>query len=135
MDERIKLNKTQKIVFFGCGSVAKCCIYYLNKFIKYKPQQIYIIDKNADTQKFPSVVEIVRNGATFLHFEIKRDNLTSLFDEKLKLKKDDIVIDLTTQTCTYIIFQECRMRNILYINTSWLNLLSSMLIFSYLSLV
>jgi homospermidine synthase len=94
MDERIKLDKNQKIVFLGCGSVAKCCIYYLNKFIKYKPQQVFIIDKDINTSKFPSVVEIVRNGATFLHFEIKRHNLTLLFDEKLKLKKDDIIIDL-----------------------------------------
>jgi len=118
MDERIKLGKSQKIIFLGCGSVSKCCIYYLNKFIKYKPEQVYIIDKDANTQKFPSVVEIVRHGATFLHFEIKRDNLHTLFDQTLKVKKDDIIIDLTTQTCTYHIFQECRMRNILYINTS-----------------
>jgi homospermidine synthase len=106
MAERMKLEKNQKIIFLGCGSVAKCCIYYLDKFIKYRPEQVYIIDKDPDTQKFPSVVEIVRNGAKFLHFELKRDNL------------DDIIIDLTTQTCTYHIFQECRMRNILYINTS-----------------
>lgn len=118
MAERMKLEKNQKIIFLGCGSVAKCCIYYLNRFIKYRPEQVYIIDKDPDTQKFPSVVEIVRHGAKFLHFELKRDNLQWLFDVKLKLKKDDIIIDLTTQTCTYHIFQECRMRNILYINTS-----------------
>jgi|694.fasta_scaffold16096_8 homospermidine synthase len=118
MTERVKLEKNQKIIFLGCGSVAKCCIYYLNRFIKYKPEQVYIIDKDESTGKFPSVVEIVRYGAKFLHFELKRDNLQDLFDAKLKLKKDDIIIDLTTQTCTYYIFQECRMRNILYINTS-----------------
>ena len=114
----VKLNKNQKIVFFGCGSVAKCCIYYLNKFLKYKPDQVIIIDKDEKTQKFPSIVEIVRHGAKFLHFEIKRSNLQWLLDDKLKMKKDDIIIDLTTQTPTYQIFVEARIRNILYINTS-----------------
>ena len=118
MVQRIKLDKTQKIVFFGCGSVAKCCLYYLKDFIKCNPKQIYIIDKDASTKNFPPVQHIINKGATFLHFELKRNNLELLFDEHLKLKKHDIIIDLTTMTSTYHIFQECRERNILYINTS-----------------
>lgn len=114
----IKLDKTRKIVFFGCGSVSKCCIYYLKDFIKCSPNQIFIIDKDKSTRNFPPIQHIINKGATFLHFELKRDNLSWLFDEFLNLKKHDIIIDLTTMTSTYHIFQECRMRNILYINTS-----------------
>lgn len=118
MSDKIKIKKSQKIVFFGCGSVAKCCIHYLHHFIKFDPKQVVIIDKNKLTKNFPTVKMALKQGMKFMHFTIKRDNITTLLDEKLKLSKHDLVIDLTTNTPTYEIFKECRIRSILYINTS-----------------
>jgi homospermidine synthase len=114
----VHLKPDQKIVFFGCGSVAKCCIHYLNHFIKCKMSQVTIIDKNKTTKIFPSVKQAIKKGAHFIHLTIDRNNLVWLLDTKLKLSKYDLVIDLTTNTSTYNILKECRMRSLLYINTS-----------------
>jgi homospermidine synthase len=118
MNDLIKLKPNQKIVILGCGAVGKCCVYYLDQFIKYKPSQVIIIDKDPTCKKFPTVKKAIKNGINFLELTIKRDNLEWLLDEKLKLSKYDLIIDLTTNTPTYLILKECRMRGILYMNTS-----------------
>ena len=118
MSQPIKLKSTQKVVFFGCGAVAKCCVYYLNHFIKCNPSQVTIIDKDKSTQDFPTVKQSIKRGVRFIHLTIDRNNLEDLIDNTLKLSKYDLIIDLSTNTSTYTILKECRIRGILYINTS-----------------
>jgi homospermidine synthase len=118
MKDLINLKPNQKIVILGCGAVGKCCLYYLNQFIKYKPSQVTIIDKDPSCKNFPTVKKAIKNGINFLDLTIKRDNIEWLLDKKLKLSKYDLIIDLTTNTPTYLILKECRMRGLLYINTS-----------------
>lgn len=107
-----------KIIFLGCGAVSKCCIYYLRHFFKFKYNNITIIDKDPNAFDFPTIRKAVKKGATTLHYTISRKNISHLLDNILKLQKHDIVIDLTTNTPTYKIVKECRMRKLLYINTS-----------------
>lgn len=113
-----RLLVKNKIILFGCGSVGKCCLYYLNNFFQFKNDQVYIIDKDDSTFSFPSVKNAITSGVKSLHYTIKRDNIVELLDKILKVGKYDIIIDLTTNTPTYDIYKECRLRNILYINTS-----------------
>lgn len=110
--------KQQRVIFFGCGAVSKCCIYYLQKFINIKYNQIIIIDKSKKAFDFPTIQLAKNKGAKTLHFKITRQNLVRLLDNILNIKKHDIIIDLTTNTPTYNIVKECNLRNVLYINTS-----------------
>jgi len=112
------LAPSQKIVFFGCGSVGKCCVYYLKDFLSFDYKQITIIDKDKKAFRFPPVKEAISQGANALVYNIQRNTFERLLDEVLSLKKYDIVIDLSTNTSTYKIFKECRMRGLIYINTS-----------------
>lgn len=114
----MKSKNPHQIIFFGCGSVAKCCIYYLPKFLKFNYKQVTIIDKNKSTFDFPTVQMAKSEGAKLLHYNITRHNIQDLLDHILNVQKNDIVIDLTTNTSTYTIFKEARIRNLLYINTS-----------------
>jgi len=113
-----KLLVKSKIIIFGCGSVGKCCLYYLKNFFQFKNEQVYIIDKDDSVFSFPTVKQAIMDGVTSLHYTITRDNIVELLDKVLKIEKYDIIIDLTTNTPTYDIYKECRLRNILYINTS-----------------
>jgi len=114
----LSITPTQKMVFFGCGAVGKCCLYYLKHFFNFDYKQITIIDKDKKAFRFPSVKEAVSKGANTLVYDIQRNTLQHLLDKVLGLNKYDIVIDLSTNTSTYKIFKECRMRGLIYINTS-----------------
>lgn len=107
-----------KFIFLGCGAVSKCCIYYLPKFFKIDYNQVTIVDKDKNSFDFPTVKNAIQQGSTIIHYAITRDNITTLLDKIIKVKEHDIVIDLTTNTSTYIFLKECRIRKLLYINTS-----------------
>jgi homospermidine synthase len=107
-----------KFIFLGCGAVSKCCIYYLPQFFKTTYNQVTIIDKDKNSFNFPTIKNAIKNGANHHIFNITRDNITTLLDKIIKVNKHDIVIDLTTNTPTYILLKECRIRKLLYINTS-----------------
>ena len=113
-----KLNVKNKIIILGCGSVGKCCLHYLEAFFQFDNKQVFIVDKDDATFDFPAVKNAIKRGVTAIHFEITRNNVTDFLDRKLKVDRYDIIIDLTTNTPTYILFRECRLRNLLYINTS-----------------
>ena len=114
----IKIQQTQKIILFGCGALGSCCLYYLPDFFDVDASQVFIIDKDPNVVNFPTTKQAIKNGCNFINYKIKRNNLNDLFDNVLKVKKYDIIIDVTTCTPTYIILKECRLRNLLYINTS-----------------
>ena len=118
--KRIKkvINKNQKVVFFGCGSVGKCCVHYFKKFFKCEYNQLYIVDKDPKAFKFPTVEEAIDKGVNKIIFEVTKSNIKTFFNDFLKLKKYDIIIDLTTNTETYNVYKICRILNLLYINTS-----------------
>jgi len=113
-----RLSIKGKIVILGCGSVGKCCLYYLDNFFQYDKTQVYIVDKDDSTFYFPSVQRAIKSGVNVLHYNITRHNISEFLDRKLRVNKYDIIIDLTTNTPTYLLFKECRLRNLLYINTS-----------------
>lgn len=116
--KRSKVGSNHKVVFLGCGAVGKCCIHYLQRFVNVSFSQVFIVDKDEETTYFPTVVQALNQGATFIKFDINRKNIQDLLDNILKLHKHDVVVDVTTCTSTYVILKECRMRNILYMNTS-----------------
>ncbi len=107
-----------KFIFLGCGAVSKCCIYYLPHFFKINYNQVTIVDKNKNSFNFPTVKNAIQQGANTIHYTITKDNIQTLLDKIIKVKEYDIVIDLTTNTPTYTILKECRIRKLLYINTS-----------------
>ena len=107
-----------KFIFFGCGGVSKCCIYYLPQFFNINYNQVTVIDKDPNSFNFPTVKNAIKKGATIIHYTITRHNIQNLLDNIIKVNKYDIIIDLTTNTPTYTFLKECRIRKLLYINTS-----------------
>ena len=115
---RQKLGSNQKVIILGCGAVGKCCLHYLDHFFDVDYEKVYVIDKDSDAFLFPTVKHMRSRGVNVLHYNITRKNIEELLDSILQVNKHDIIIDVTTETPTYIIFKECRLRNLLYINTS-----------------
>jgi len=107
-----------KIIILGCGSIGKCCLYYLKDFFNIDYKNVYVIDKYISTSKFPSVQEAIKDGAHFIKFKITSKNIENLLTKIIKCNKNDLVIDLTTRTPTYKIFVTCRELNLHYINTT-----------------
>jgi homospermidine synthase len=113
-----KINITdKKIIFLGCGAVAKCCLYYFSYFFDFDYNKVIIIDKLNKEKEFPVVKYYLRKKSIFLVREVNEDNYLEFLDS-LNLKEKDIIIDLTTRTPTLCIFKYCRLNNLFYINTA-----------------
>lgn len=107
----------KKIIFLGCGAVAKCCLYYFSYFFIFDYKKVIIIDKLQREKDFPVVKYYLRKKSTFLVREVNEDNYEEFFDS-LKLKGKDIIIDLTTRTPSLCFLKYCRLNNLFYINTA-----------------
>ena len=109
------INK--KIIFLGCGAVAKCCLYYLSYFFNFDYKKIVIVDKLQKEKEYPVIKYYLKKKSVFLVREINEDNYIDFFDS-LKLNCKDIIIDLTTRTPSLCFFKYCRLNNLFYINTA-----------------
>lgn len=103
----------KNIVFFGCGGVAKAMFCYMNKFFKFDPKKVTIVDFN-DYRNHPSVSNILKLGATY-HISDLRKTYKKYLEQ---LNPYDFVIDLTSQTQSLEFIKECKSKNLHYINTS-----------------
>ncbi|MEN9446467.1 MAG: hypothetical protein RL728_979, partial [Bacteroidota bacterium] len=109
--------QSKKIVILGLGAVGKCVAHYLPEWFKFDYKNLTLIDKVASAADFPSVVHLLKQGATFKKFTILSTNVQNLFEKTLKLTKGDIVIDVTTRTDTTKIITLCRKNQLIYLNT------------------
>ncbi len=109
------INK--KIIFLGCGAVAKCCLYYFSYFFNFDYKKVIIVDKLQREKEYPVVKYYLKKKSVFLVREINEDNYIEFFDS-LKLNCKDIIIDLTTRTPSLCFFKYCRLNNLFYINTA-----------------
>jgi homospermidine synthase len=117
-ENKNKINiEEKKIIFLGCGSIAKCCLYYLSYFFIFDYKNIIIIDKLKREKDYPVVKYYLRKKSTFLVKEVTEENYVEFFNS-LQLKEKDIIIDLTTDTPSFCFFKYCRINNLFYINTS-----------------
>lgn len=107
-----------KVIILGCGSVGKCVLYYLTRFIKVSYKNVIIVDCNKKTCEFPSVQEALRKGSKFIHFTITSSNFGDFFENVLKIEKGDLVLDLTTRTPCFKFVIKCRQLQAHYLSTS-----------------
>ena len=115
-NNRIDITE-KKIIFLGCGAVAKCCLYYFSYFFNFNYKNVTIVDKLQREKEFPVVKHYLRNKSIFLVREVNEDNYLEFFNS-LKLRCKDIIIDLTTRTPSLCFFKYCRLNNLFYINTA-----------------
>ena len=109
--------RDKKIVFLGCGAVAKACLYYFHHFFNFDYTNVVIIDMLQREREKPIVKHYLKNGSTFLNKEVTEDNYKE-FLNSLQLKEKDIIIDLTTRTPSLCFFKYCRLHSIFYLNTA-----------------
>ncbi len=107
----------KKIIFLGCGAVAKCCLYYFSYFFYFDYRKVIIVDKLEREKEFPVVKHYLKKRSIFIVREVNKDNYLEFFDS-LKLNCKDIIIDLTTRTPSLCFFKYCRLNNLFYINTA-----------------
>ena len=114
---KLNLKDNQKIVILGLGSVGKCIIHYIDTFFNIKFDNIYLVDKHIIV--YPTIQNAIDKKASFINYEITDSNsINHLFDSLIKLQKNDIVIDVTTNTDTLEIYKYTNNNSIHYINTS-----------------
>jgi homospermidine synthase len=102
----------KKILFIGYGAVAKCVLNYFEYFFIFDKKKVFLVDKNKNTFYGPKIDSIKK---IVLH--INSNNFDELI-KKIKLKKGDIVIDLSTNSSTYFFIKKCLIYGFHYINTS-----------------
>ena len=111
-----KVNITNnKILFLGYGAVAKCVWNYFDNYFNYDIKNIYIIDKSKEALYGPKL-DIINKNNIFIE-TVKSDNFDFIIN-KLNIKQNDIIIDLTFLSNTYYFINKCLLFGINYINTS-----------------
>jgi len=110
------INEEKKVVFLGCGAVARVAIYYLADFLKVNYENVYLIDI-ADLRRAPALQDILQKGANFLRLKVDEDEYEALF-KLLKLKPLDVVVDLLTSSNYLKMVGCCRRLSFVYINAS-----------------
>jgi len=105
-----------KLVFLGCGAVAKVVIANLSSFITIDYNNIYIVDI-ADVRKHPALKETFDKGANFLKIRVLEDEYEDLF-KVLKLQPLDMVVDLLVSSNYLKMVEVCRRLSLLHINAS-----------------
>jgi len=68
----------RKVVFLGCGAVAKVVISELESFLNIDWNNVYIIDI-ADVRKHPALAGCFNKGANFLKMRVLEDEYEDLF--------------------------------------------------------
>jgi homospermidine synthase len=106
----------KKFVFLGCGSVGKASICFLQEFFEIDYTNVYIIDE-IDMKDVPCLQDIFKKGANFMKIRLEDDDYEPLF-KLLKLRPFDFVIDLTTNTNCFKLVETCKLKSLLYLNTS-----------------
>ena len=104
--------RTKKIVFLGYGAVAKCVWNYFDKYFTFNRRRVVLVDRTKEAFSGPNLKDVKK-----IEMTVDSTNFEELID-RIKLKKHDIIIDLTTSTVTYYFIKMCFMRGFHYINTS-----------------
>jgi homospermidine synthase len=107
------LEFTNKVVFVGYGSVARCTLPILLKHVNVPAKNITIIDFE---DKAESLKPWIEQGVRYVRDRVMQRNLTLLLGQHLS--SGDLLIDLAWNIECTDILQWCHRRNILYINTS-----------------
>ena len=102
-ENKNKINiEDKKIIFLGCGSIAKCCLYYLSYFFIFDYKNIIIIDKLKREKDYPVVKYYLRKKSTFLVKEVTEENYVEFFNS-LQLKEKDIELIKETEKTKSVI--------------------------------
>lgn len=104
--------RNKKILFLGYGAVAKCVWNYFEKYFTFNRRRVVLVDKTKDAFTGPNLKNVKK-----IVMNVDSTNVDELID-RVKLKKHDIIIDLTTSSVTYYFIKMCFMRGFHYINTS-----------------
>jgi homospermidine synthase len=104
--------RNKKILFLGYGAVAKCIWNYFDKYFTFNRRRIVLVDKTKSAFTGPNL-----KGVKKIVMTVDSTNFQDLID-RIKLKKHDVIIDLTTSTVTYYFIKMCFIHGFHYINTS-----------------
>lgn len=105
--------KKRQLYFFGTGAVAKTTIYYLNQFFLIDPKKITFFDL-INYSSSPEIEHYLKLGSKFIVTDLNKTYKKYIN----QLKSFDIIIDLTAGTESVAFIEQCRIKNIHYINTS-----------------
>lgn len=104
--------RNKKVLFLGYGAVAKCVWNYFDKYFTFNRRRVVLVDKTKSAFTGPNLKDVKK-----IVMSVDSTNFEELID-RIKLKKHDIIIDLTTSTVTYYFIKMCFMHGFHYINTS-----------------
>lgn len=103
----------QKILMIGYGSVAKCTLPLLFKYIDLAYFQVTIIDF---VDQHEALSEWIKKGIHYYQEHIQPENMHEILNKYIDA--GDIIIDLAWNIDTVALLQWCHDHNVLYLNTS-----------------
>jgi homospermidine synthase len=102
-----------RILFLGCGSIARCTLPLLLKHIEMPANHFIIIDAIDHRDK---ITDLLARGILYAQIKITPENLSTVLEQYLQA--GDIVIDLACSIDTIAILSWCNQHDVMYLNTS-----------------
>lgn len=105
--------KQKNIICFGCGGTMKATLYYMEVYFNFDYKKVYIYDL-INYKDHPVIKKYLDNGSSYIITDLNK-NYKKIIS---KLKKGDIIIDLSNRTNSIEFIKECFLNDIFYVNTS-----------------
>lgn len=106
------INFDGKILLIGIGSVGRALLPLLFKLIKFKPEQLTVIDKDNHSDR---IMFYIHKGIIFKHLKMTKDNYVNILS---KYNSGDFIIDCAWNINTIDLLKVCVDRGLMYINSS-----------------
>ncbi len=104
---------TGRIVFLGCGTVAKCALPMIMKLAGLGANRYTVIDTLDRSQRLGDLVD---QGLTFLQRHVDRDSLDAIMNEALS--DGDLLINLSVSIDSMPVMDWCHHHGVLYVDTA-----------------
>lgn len=101
-----------KILLIGIGSVGRALLPLLFKLIKFKPEQLTIIDMHNFSDR---IMTYIHKGVIFKHLKMTKENYIQILS---KYNSGDFIIDCAWNIDTIDLLKVCVDRGLKYINSS-----------------
>lgn len=102
-----------KIVILGCGSVARCLLHIIFKFIDIQPSSVLVLDVQ---DRKASISDPCQKGVKFAKIQVNRENYRTILSKYLS--EGDFLLDLCVEIDTVNLIEWCQENGVKYLNTA-----------------
>lgn len=105
------------IVQLGCGGVGRCVLPIYAKMIpSFDFKSLTVVDRVEYDLVKPFMHSFVDQGTRYVKFAMNRKNYVSFFEDQLKLKSGDMIVDLSTCLDSVSILSWAQQHDVMFVN-------------------